>query len=123
MHKVFLLYGFLTYATVFMLWSFLASYGLAYGWGAQLTSYILTAAAVSLAARALGVPSVRLAILYGAGWTLMHALLDALYIVPIAGLEALFTSYVWIEYAVVLLTPLGTYLALKHLRKPEMAVQ
>ncbi|MDP2648879.1 MAG: hypothetical protein U1D26_01410 [Patescibacteria group bacterium] len=118
MRKMFLLYGFLTYAVVFMLWSLLASYGLAYGWGAQLTSYVVTAAAVSVAARAIGLLSASSALLYGIGWVIMHALLDLLYVAPAAGFEALLTSYVWIEYTVVLATPVGTYIALKYLNKP-----
>ena len=103
----FLLYGFLTYATIFMLWSLLAAYGMSYGLGAQIVSYAVTALALAIATRALPIGSLQFAILAGLGWTILHMALDAVYVVRSAGFSAFLSSYVWIDYAVVALSPVA----------------
>ena len=118
----FLLYGFLTYATIFMLWSLLAAYGMSYGLGAQIVSYAVTALPKTIATRMFPIGSLQIAILAGLGWAILHMALDAVYVVPAAGFAAFLTSYVWIEYAVVALTPAATVLYMNSLKTPE-AVQ
>lgn len=105
-----ILYGFLTYAATFMLWALLAAYGLSAGWGAQVTSYIVTAAVVFFAARMLKLGSFKAALLCGAIWAVMHVALDLIYVVPAAGFLALLTPYPWTAYAIVLIAPLAAVL-------------
>ena len=114
----FLLYGFFAYATIFMLWSLFAAYGMNYGWGAQIVSYVVTGIAIAVATRALDVVAPQTALLCGAGWVILHTLLDALYVAPTAGFGPFLTSYVWIAYAIVALTPVATVLYLKLLKQP-----
>ena len=97
--------GFVLYATVFMLWSLLTTYGLMYGTGAQLASYAVTAAATFAATRFVGAKSVS-AWMYGVGWALTYILLDILYIAPVAGFDSLLTAFNFISYGIVLVTPI-----------------
>ena len=117
----FLLYGFFAYATIFMLWSLLAAYGMNYGWSAQIASYVVTAIAIAAATRALDIVSPQTALLCGAGWVSLHALLDALYVAPTAGFGPFLTSYVWIAYAIVFFSPVATVLYMKLLKQPAPA--
>ena len=88
-----------------MLWSLLSAYGLAYGWGAQTISYSLTALVVFGAVRSLGLDSFAFAFRCGVIWTIMHIVLDAMYVIPAAGPAALLAPFVWIGYAIVFFTP------------------
>lgn len=115
----FLLYGFLSYATIFMLWSLLAAYGMSAGRGAQLISYLVTIIVIIVATRALSIQHLRAVVLCGVGWMVLHALLDVLYVVPTAGFGPFFTSYVWIEYAIVASTPTTTLFYMWLLKKSE----
>ena len=105
-----LVYGFLTYAVIFMLWAFLYTYGIAsvvvYGNTASVLNYIVIGVAVFTSARYVGIILWRDAFLYGAGWALMHFLLDVVYITPAAGFPALFTQSQFISYGIVLVAPL-----------------
>ena len=91
-----------------MLWALLAPYGLAYGWSAQIASYAVTVLATYIATRLLPVKSTIDAFVAGLTWAGVHLFLDLVYIVPTAGLLALGTPFVWIGYALVVLTPLVT---------------
>lgn len=107
-------YGFLTYAVVFMLWAFLYSYGIAsvlvYGAAASIINYVVVTVAVFVAIRHVGIASAREALVYGIGLALVHILLDVIYIPPAASLNALFESSMWINYALVAVTPFATIL-------------
>lgn len=100
-----IIYGFLTYAAVFMLWSFLSAYGLSAGWPAQYIGYAVTAIAVFIASRTVGISALRAATLYGAGWTVMHFMFDAIYTIPLVGFAPFLNVYGWVGYSVVFLTP------------------
>lgn len=100
-----ILYGFTTYAAVFMLWSVLWAYGFVGGLIPQVTSYVVTAFSVYIAARMTRVSSFKEMSLFAPSWAIIHILLDLVYILPAAGIEALSTSFVLIGYVIVLVTP------------------
>ena len=50
-YKYLIATGFIIYASVFMLWSLMTTYGAAYGINAQLVSYVVTALATFFATR------------------------------------------------------------------------
>ena len=97
--------GFFVYATVFMLWSLMTTYDLAYGVNAQFVSYAVTALAAFLAARFTAATNAN-AWLYGALWTIVYIALDVVFVVPVAGFESLLTSFNFISYGVVLFVPI-----------------
>ena len=110
-----LLFGFLIYASEFMLWSFFAAYdqfspvSLLSGFLPQVLSHAITALAAFLAARFIAPASIRHALTYGILWTLMHILFDILYVIPAAGAAALFTSFMFITCAIVLFIPITVF--------------
>ena len=118
------LWGFVIYASEFMLWSFFAGYdqfspvSLLAGLLPQALSYAVTALAAFVATRSIAPASVQRALTCGIFWTLMHILLDVLYIPPAAGVAALFTSFMYITYAIVLITPLAVFYASHRERTP-----
>ena len=110
-------YGFLTYAVVFMLWTLLYSYGIAsvlvFGETARIVNYVVIVVAVLAAARHVGIQTWREALLYGAGWACVQLVLDIIYITPAAGVAALLVPSTWLNYLLVFVTPLATVLYMR----------
>ena len=110
-------YGFLTYAVVFMLWTFLYSYGIAsvlvWGQTASVLNYVVVALSVFFAARYVGISSLKDALVYGAGLACVHLVLDIIYITPAAGVAALLVPSTWLNYLLVFVTPLATVLYMR----------
>ncbi len=100
-----LVFGFLTYASVFMTWSLLSTYGLSAGWSAQLVGHVVEVIAILAASRIVDIADFRTAITYGAAWAVVHFLLDLLYVVPLVGFSPFFGIYGWISYGVIFVTP------------------
>lgn len=97
--------GFFVYATVFMLWSLMTTYGFAYGLSAQLVSYAVTAVASFLATRFADATNAN-AWIYGVLWAIVYIALDVVFVAPVAGFESLLTSFNLISYGIVLLAPI-----------------
>ena len=107
-------YGFLVYAVVFMYWSLLSSLGLlGFGWWGQVGGHVIAAVATFVASRAIGIADLKGATLYGVCWAIEDILLDAVYVVPLAGIAPFFNMYIWIGYGVVFVTP---FLAASYMR-------
>ncbi len=100
-----LFWGFVSYAAVFYLWTFLSSYGLSHGLAAQVIGYVVAFAAVCGASYAVGITTFFDAVKYGLSFAAMHIALDALVIIPTIGVEAFYSPSVWIGYAIVFITP------------------
>ncbi|OGG69637.1 hypothetical protein A3C20_03895 [Candidatus Kaiserbacteria bacterium RIFCSPHIGHO2_02_FULL_55_25] len=104
-YKYLIATGFIIYASVFMLWSLMTTYGAAYGINAQLVSYVVTALATFFATRFVGATNAN-AWMYGVCWTLVYIVLDVVFVVPVAGFESLLTSFNFISYGIILLAPI-----------------
>ena len=105
-----LVYGYTTYAAIFMLWAFFAAYALARGPAPRITSWAATAIVVFLAAALIRPSSFKAAVGIGLLWSSMHVALDALYVIPAAGVWAFSTYNVWINYALVFFATLAAFL-------------
>ena len=97
--------GFTTYAAVFMLWTFMYTYGFAGGLAAQIVSYSATFVVILIATYVLGIRSWGLAAICGIVWTIMHIGFDLVFVVPVAGIESLTTISIMIGYGIVLVSP------------------
>ncbi len=117
------LYGFTTYAAVFMFWTVASSYGFSYGMAPRITSYVLTVIVI-YAATAIAKPvSFTQAFTIGVFWACMHVMLDAIVVIPSAGLAPFFAPFVWIEYGIVFITPVAASLhLLLHKQTPTSIV-
>ncbi len=113
-----LFWGFVTYSAVFFMWTVLSTYGLSSGLGAQIVGYIVTFVAVWGATYSIGTTSFLDAIKYGAGFAIVHIALDAVVVLPTIGAAAFYSPYVWIGYAIALLTSLLAMLYIR-LRSPS----
>lgn len=118
-----LLYGFTTYAAIFMLWSFFSAYNLAAGTAPRVTSWVATALVVAVAARLLKLDSFKQTLICGAVWALMHFLLDAVYVMPAVGLIAFGTYFAWVNYAIVFAAPFVVLLFSMFTPSPQLADQ
>ncbi len=105
-----LVYGFPTYAAIFMLWALFAAYALARGPAPRVTAWAATAIVVFYAAKLMQLESLKQTFVVGLVWAIMHLLLDALYVIPAAGILAFTTYYVWTNYAIVFVTPLLAFM-------------
>lgn len=117
-----LVYGFTTYAAIFMLWAFFAAYALARGPAPRITSWAATAIVVFYAATLIRPASFKGAIGIGLLWSLMHLALDALYVIPAAGILAFATYNVWINYGIVFLSTIAAFLYQYMRGKPDAIV-
>lgn len=115
-----LLYGFTTYAAIFMLWAIFGSYGFASGPAPMVTSWAATAIVVFYAAKLLSPESFKKTFFISILWTLMHLLFDALYVIPAAGIEALGTYYAWVNYAIVFVLPFFALVVHKIVSIPKI---
>src|SRR3989338_4772759 len=105
-----LVYGFTTYAAIFMLWAFFAAYALARGPAPRITAWAATAIVVFYAATLLRPASFKSTLGVGLLWSIMHLALDALYVIPAAGILAFTTYNSWTNYGIVFLSVIIAFL-------------
>ena len=105
-----LVYGFTTYAATFMLWALFATHTLERGPAPRITAWIATVIVVFYAAKLLKPESFGHALRVGVAWMLIHLALDAVYVIPAAGILAFNTYFVWTSYVIVLVTPVVVFL-------------
>lgn len=88
-----------------MLWSFFYDYGFSYGMTPRIISYAGIVLAVFLCLKFARPTSLLQTLYYGTVWLITYALLDVVFVTPIAGFDALFTSHNGIGYSLLFLTP------------------
>ena len=118
-----LVYGFTTYAAIFMLWAFFAAYALARGPAPRITAWAATAIVVFLAATLIRPSSLKAAVGIGLLWSAMHLALDALYVIPAAGILAFATYNSWVNYGIVFLSVIIAFLYQYSRSKTDVTVE
>lgn len=93
-----------------MLWAFFAAYALARGPAPRITAWAATAIVVFCAARLIRPASFKGAIGIGLLWSALHIALDALYVIPAAGILAFSTYNVWVNYGIVFVATIIAFL-------------
>jgi len=84
-----------------MLWSLFAAYALARGPAPRITAWVATAIVAFIAAKMFRPTTFRSAIGVGCAWAFMHAVLDAIFVIPAASILAFTTYNAWINYGIV----------------------
>ena len=99
-------WGIAVYAVLNLVWSALVVHGLSntlIGRGCMIVALIVL---VAIASRSLRLISERDAVVYGIGWVLIAALLDAILTVPIAGWAVYTNLNTWVGYGLLFAVPL-----------------
>jgi hypothetical protein len=112
-------WGVAMYAVMYLLWSGLVIYGLAFGYFSLAIRIAALVFLTTLAARALRKTSRVDVAPYSIAWALTAIALDAVFLVPYAGM-ALFSQWgVWVGYALIVTVPLLTFWSSKALPRPS----
>jgi len=99
-------WGIAIYAIMFLAWNGLVLYGFAQGIGPRLVAVLVLAVVATIAGRSLRYSRAKDIIPYLFTWTVMVALLDAVFSVPYSGWQMYADWNVWVGYALVCLIPL-----------------
>lgn len=99
-------WGIVIYSVMYLFWSATVIYGFSFGIFGLVARLAILFLVTSIAARSLAFTNWKDILSYAAGWALLAAVFDAIFLVPFAG-WALYASWsVWFGYALVILFPL-----------------
>ncbi|HWO07187.1 MAG TPA: hypothetical protein VNM40_01230 [Candidatus Paceibacterota bacterium] len=102
-------WGVVIYAVMYLLWSGLVIYGLAFGLVALAIRIAVLASVTTIAARSLRATTRMDVAPYSISWAVVAAALDAIVLVPFSGWGLYSEWSVWAGYALVALIPLATF--------------